>query len=58
MRVELLTKVENTVAKGEIACFEQFLLLVTIILKVVCCRGWYRCGKGLKELFSWEDSLN
>ena len=27
MRVELLKRFENIVARGEIACFEQFLLL-------------------------------
>ena len=27
MRVKLLKRVENIVAKAEIACFEQFLLL-------------------------------
>ena len=27
MKIVLLNKVENIVAKGEMACFEQFLLL-------------------------------
>ena len=30
---------ENIVAKGEIACFEQFLLLALCFPKAVCCRG-------------------
>ena len=32
-------KVEDIVAKGEIARFEQFLLLSLCFQKVVCCRG-------------------
>ena len=32
-------KVENIVAKGEIACFEQFLLLSLFYQKAVCYRG-------------------
>ena len=32
-------KVENIVAKGEIARFEQFLLLSLCFQKAVCCRG-------------------
>ena len=35
----LWLKVENIVAKGEIACFEQFLLLSLCFQKAVCCRG-------------------
>ena len=36
----LWLKVENIVAKGEIArCFEQFLLLKLCFQKAVCCRG-------------------
>ena len=35
----LCLKVENIVAKGEIACFEQFLLLSLCFQKAVCCRG-------------------
>ena len=34
----LWLKVENIVAKGEIACFEQFLLLSLCFQKAVCCR--------------------
>ena len=30
---------ENIVAKGEIACFEQFHLLSLCFQKAVCCRG-------------------
>ena len=36
----LLQKVENIVAKGEIARFEQFLLLSLCFQKAVCCRGF------------------
>ena len=32
-------KVENIVAKGEIAHFEQFLLLLSCFQKAVCCKG-------------------
>ena len=32
-------KVENIVAKGEIACFVQFFLLSLCFQKAVCCRG-------------------
>ena len=32
-------KVENNVAKEEIACFEKFLLLSLCFQKAVCCRG-------------------
>ena len=35
----LWLKVENIVAKGEIACFVQFLLLPLCFHKAVCCRG-------------------
>ena len=35
----LWLKVENIVAKGEIARFEQFLLLSLCFPKAVCCRG-------------------
>ena len=35
----LWLKVENIVAKGEIACFEQFFLLSLCFQKAVCCRG-------------------
>ena len=35
----LWLKVENIVAKGEIACFEQFLLLSLCFQKAFCCRG-------------------
>ena len=35
----LWLKVENIVAKGEIARFEQFLLLSLCFQKAVCCRG-------------------
>ena len=34
--VNLWLKVENIVAKGEIACFEQFLLLSLSFQKAVC----------------------
>ena len=42
-------KNENIVAKGEIDCFEQFLILSHCFIKVVCCRGVRKClyeGKG------------
>ena len=35
----LRLKVENIVANGEIAHFEQFLLLSLCFQKAVCCRG-------------------
>ena len=35
----LSLKVENIVAKGEIARFEQFILLSPCFQKAVCCRG-------------------
>ena len=34
-----MNKMENIVAKGEIACFEQFLLFSLCFQKAVCCRG-------------------
>ena len=34
-----MTKMENIVAKGEIARSEQFLLLSLCFQKAVCCRG-------------------
>ena len=46
----LWLKVENIVSKGEIPCFEQFLLLSLCFQKAVCCRGVRKClyvGKGL-----------
>ena len=36
-------KVINIVAKGEIACFEQFLLLSICFEKAVCCRSVRKC---------------
>ena len=36
---KLWLKVENIVAKGEIARFEQFLLLSLCFQKAVCCKG-------------------
>ena len=45
----LRLKVENIVAKGEIARFVQFLLLSLCFQKAVCCRGIRKClyeGKG------------
>ena len=36
----LCLKVENIVAKGEIACCEHFLLLTLCFQKAVCCRGF------------------
>ena len=49
----LWLKVENFVSKGEIARFEQFLLLSLCFQKAVCCRGVIKrqkasvWGKGL-----------
>ena len=43
--------VENITAKGEIACFEQFILLSLCFQKAVCCKGTKKHiykGKGLK----------
>ena len=40
-------KVENIMAKGEIACFDQFLLLSLCFQKAVCCRGVR------KRLYMW-----
>ena len=44
----LWLKVENIVAKGEIACFEQFLLLSLCFQKAICCRGVR------KRLYVWK----
>ena len=44
MKVQSLNKVENMVTKGEIACFEQFLLLSPCFQKSVCCRGIRNAG--------------
>ena len=57
----LWLKQENIVAKGEIACFEQFLLLSLCFQKVVCCRGVRKhihCiwGKGLNNVMSNDKS--
>ena len=63
----LWQKVENIVAKGEIARFVQFLLLSLCFQKAVCCRGVRRhlyegkgwsvtyCGRQilLKVVYSW-----
>ena len=51
----LWIQVENIVAKGEIARFEQFLLLILCFQKAVCCRGVRKSlyeGKGY-----WSNSL-
>ena len=48
----LWLKVENIEAKGEMACFEQFLLLSLCFLKAVCCRWGQKAsiwGKGLRR---------
>ena len=37
--MSLVNRVENIVVKGEIVCFEQFLLLPQCFQKVICCRG-------------------
>ena len=39
MKVLLMHRVENMVTKGEITCFEQFLLLLPCFQKAVCYRG-------------------
>ena len=46
MKEQLLNKVEIIVVKGDIAHYEQFLLLPQCILKVICCIG---VGKRLFE---------
>ena len=64
----LWLKVENIVAKGEIARFEQFLLLSLCFQNAVCCRGVRKRlyeGKGLipyesqdlspRDQFSWSS---
>ena len=43
----LWLKVENIVAKGEIACFVQFLLLSLCFQIAICCRN----------LYNWMDNL-
>ena len=40
-----MKKVENIVAKGEIARFEQFLLLSLCFQKAVCCKGFRKRRK-------------
>ena len=45
----LLLKVENIVAKGETAHFEEFLLLSLCFKNAFCCSGIRKClyeGKG------------
>ena len=44
MRVELLNRVENIVAKGEIARNEQFLLFAKTFSKGVRKRMYMGCG--------------
>ena len=51
---DLWLKLENIVAKGEIARFEKFLLLSLCFQKAVCCRGVRKRlyeGKGLKHRY-------
>ena len=50
MRIYLLKRVENIVTKGEIACFEQFLLLSQSFQKssaAEASQNVYICGKEL-----------
>ena len=49
----LWLKLENIVAKGEIARFEQFLLMSLCFQKAVCCRDVRKClyeGKGYNNV--------
>ena len=39
MEVQQLNRVENMGTKGEIACYEQFLLLSPSFQTAVCCIG-------------------
>ena len=53
----LWLKVENIVAKGEIAHFDQFLLLSLCFQKAVCCRGVRKRlyeGKGFMMQCRWR----
>ena len=51
----LRLKVENIVAKGEIARFEQFLLLSLCFQKAVCCRGVRKRLYEGKSLYPCKD---
>ena len=50
MKTFLLIRVENIVSKGEIPCFEQFLLLSQCFQKLSATEAQKAsiCGKGLK----------
>ena len=50
MKKQLLKKVENIVAKEEIACFEQFLLLSQCFQKS-------SCAKASKSIYMWERDM-
>ena len=55
---DIWLKLENIVAKGEIARFEQFLLLSLCFQKAVCCRGVPKVtiwGKGLRQSKGWSE---
>ena len=58
----LWQKVENIVANGEIARFEQIILLSLCFLKVVCYRGvrkrLYECHKMVKGRQLTKVELN
>ena len=47
IKVYLLFKVENIMAKGEIACFEQFLLFSQ-------CFQMSSAAEGSKSVYMWE----
>ena len=51
MGIQLSDFVENIVGKGEIACFEQFLLFPQCFqkLSVLMCQNENLWGKGLKS---------
>ena len=54
--VYLLTKVENIVAKVEIACVEQFLLL-SQCFQILSAAEASICGKGLNKIIVHENTV-
>ena len=52
---EFSKRMENTVGKGEIACYEQFLLFPHVFKRLVqhTCKNQGLFGKGLKHGLMW-----
>ena len=58
MTEDFLKQVENTEEKGEIACYEQFLLFSTVFSRLVLqtCKNKGLFGNGLIHREDWDQT--